>query len=355
MKKVVIATGGTGGHIYPALAFAEILKEQEQDCEIVFFGSSNRMEATLIPEKGYRFIGMNMCGMNGGLKKKVESYKSLKAARKECLAFLKKEQPDACIGFGNYISVPLIMAAHKLHIKTMIHEQNSFAGKANRLLGHFVDAVVVCHSSAMKFFPKEKTRLLGNPQETLCGRLQKDHHVFDSYAFDQTRPVVVFMMGSLGSSSVSKVIDEALPLLDPSINILVAKGSSNEYTFKTKNNGRIQVVPYVDGRNVLNNCALAVTRAGATTICELASLGVCSILIPSPYVPNNHQVVNALDLVNDGGAIMLEEKDLSKESLAKLVNSLVHDEARMNTIRANAKKHASIRAAYDMLEWMEEL
>lgn len=353
MKKLMIAAGGTGGHINPALAFAHIVKQKYPDCEIMFFGSSDRIEATMIPEKGYPFLGMKMAGMNGGWKAKISALFSLWKAERSCTAWLKEQQPDACVGFGNYISVPLILAAKKRGIPTMIHEQNSIAGKANRFLCHFADAVVGSYDNSFHDFPDQKFRFLGNPEATLA--IQSDHSAFlDSLKLRSDRPVVFFMMGSLGSSTVSKVIDEAIPEISETAQVVVATGVQNEYCFQAGGEG-VRIETYVDGPSALATCSLAVTRAGATTMAEITALGTPSVLIPSPYVPNNHQLKNAQALEREGAAVVLEEKDLTANRLAGLVKSLLSDSVGRETISRNARRNGKPDAAYDMLKWLEEL
>ncbi len=353
MKKVMIATGGTGGHIYPATALAEILKKTYPDCEIIFFGSSNRMEAELIPALGYRFTGLEMTGMNGGISDKLKSFLSLVKAERYCRKLLSEEKPDICVGFGNYISVPLIMAAHHLHIPTMIHEQNSYAGKANALLGRYADAIVGCYETSLKQFPRKKTRLYGNPEATLACEKDNDRTILKRYGL-KNEPFVVMMMGSLGSSSVSKIIDEACALFDD-YQVIIAAGKANSYVYQNADRENIHLMEYVDGIQMLKQCDCAVVRAGATTMCEITAIGTPAILIPSPYVPNNHQVMNALELVKQDAAIMIEEKDLSAETLSDALNTLMADPEKRAKLSEHAKFLGKRDAAYRMIEWMEEL
>lgn len=355
--KVMIAAGGTGGHINPALALAEIVKEKDPKNEVVFFGSDNRMEATLIPEKGYRFYGATMTGMNGGLKAKLASAYSLLKARKYCKQILLKEKPDICIGFGNYITVPFIQVAHHMHIPTMISEQNSFAGKANKFLAPVVDAIEGAYEANYEQMPKQKDkiRILGNPSATLASRVEWDPEILTNIGLDATKPFVFFMMGSLGSSSVSKVIDESLVDVPDDIQVVIASGKANEYTFVNANKPNIKVVEYVDGQKMLKGCKLAICRAGATTMCEIGAIGTASILIPSPYVPNNHQYVNAMELVSQNAAELIEEKDLNKENLSNKIRELLENRVHLKQLQENAKKAGKPNAAYDMYEWMEEL
>ncbi len=354
MKNIVIATGGTGGHIYPALAFADRFKKRHPDYNILFVGSLDRMEATLIPQHGYAYYGVDMVPSSGSVSSKMKAALTLTKAKRWCRCFLREVQPECCIGFGNYISVPLILAAASLKIPTMIHEQNSFAGKANRLLGKVVKAIATSYPSTLSVFDKKKTRVLGNPQASLAKEIAFDESLLPSLGLRNDRKTIVCMMGSLGSSSVSKAIDEALCDIDQDVQIVVAVGKANPYEFKTKSDDRIKIVPYVDGIQMLKACDLAITRAGATTLCELTAIGCPAILIPSPYVPNNHQVKNALELVNENAAVMLEEKDLSNRSLSALVNSLIRDEARLKTMQTQALRLGKGNAADDMVDWVEE-
>lgn len=353
--KAMIAAGGTGGHIYPALALAKVLQQEKPDAEVVFFGSSNRMEAKVIPQAGYRFYGMKMTGTNGGLKAKAASAVSMLKAEKEAKKILKEEKPDICVGFGNYISVPLIEAAHAMHIPTMIHEQNSFAGKANRFLARKADAIVGCYEANLEQMPREKQRILGNPEATLAADTTWNEKNLTDIGLNPEKPFVLFMMGSLGSESVSKVIDEACPLFDHDYQVVIAAGRANNYAYQFQNTDLIKVVSYVDGKAMLKGCALAVVRAGATTMAEIGAIGTASVLIPSPYVPNNHQFYNAEELVKKQAGVMLEEKDLNAESLSQTVNRLMKDPQGLERMRKNAYALGKRDAAYEMIAWMEEM
>ncbi len=352
MKKVMIAAGGTGGHIYPGLALAEALKEKNPGLEVVFIGSSSRMEATLIPSAGYRFIGIEVKSTYGGLWNKVESAVSMVREEHECVGILQKEQPDAVVGFGNYISVPVIVAAHRLHIPTMISEQNSFMGKANKYLLRYADAVEAAYPSSIEGIAK--ARCLGNPQATHAVRQDPHPELLDAYGLNPLRPFVFVMMGSLGSDSVSAAVDDALALFDPDFQVLIAAGKANDYHF-ANGNANVHVVEFVNGAAMLRQCDLAILRAGATTLAEAAALGTAAILIPSPYVPNNHQVYNAREFVNAGAAEMIEEKDLTGETLAAAVNRLMKDETARTAMSKKAETLARPDAAETTADWLMEI
>lgn len=355
--KVLIAAGGTGGHIYPALALADALMKRNGENEVLFWGSKGRMESRVIPEQGYRFYGAEMSGMNAGIRAKIASALSLIKAKKKAGEVLQKEKPDIVVGFGNYISVPLVQMAHKMGIPVLLQEQNSYAGKANRFLSGIADGIAVSYASNIEQMPKarDRIRVTGNPESSLAADAAYDPELIRSYGLDPMKPFAVFMMGSLGSSSVSKVIDEAIPLMDHSYQILVAAGKANDYVYQTKNTDRIAIVPYIDGKKMLKGCQLAVVRAGATTLAELTAIGTAAVLIPSPYVPNNHQYYNAMELVKGNAAVMIEEKDLSAEKLADTVNGLMKDPDRMKQMRENARRMGRTDAAEVICDWMEEL
>lgn len=355
--KILIATGGTGGHIYPALALAEVIRKEKKGWETVFWGSSNRMEAQIIPAHGYRFYGAKMSGMTSGIAAKVQSLISLMKAERLAGRVLEKEKPDMVVAFGNYISVPVVRAARKRGIRIMLHEQNSFAGKANRYLAGMADAVAVSYEGNIKQMPqfRNKMRCTGNPEATLARNTAYDPQTAASYGLDPSRPFVLFMMGSLGSESVSGVIDRACPMFDQDYQVLIAAGKENDYVYRQKSDERIRIVPFVDGKQMLKGCSLAVVRAGATTLAELTAIGTASVLIPSPNVANNHQYYNALELVDADAAVMIEEKDLTPEKLSSTVNELMHEPQRLAAMRKNAAETGKPDAAYEMIRWMEEL
>lgn len=353
--KMMIVAGGTGGHIYPALALADIFTKDDEENEAVFFGSDNRLESRIIPEHGYRFIGVEMVSTQGGLMTKFRSLFSLIKAENYAMKVLRKEKPDVCVGFGNYTSVPFIRAAHKLKIPTVLHEQNSYAGKANIYLSRIADAIVGCYLANKEQFPQDKLYIYGNPEATLASEVTCCPDDLKQYGLDENRPFVLMMMGSLGSASVSKVLDQACSLFDDTYQVIIATGKSNSYQFHYRSNDHIKIVDYVDGKKLLKGCRLAVVRAGATTIAELCAIGTASILIPSPYVPNNHQYYNALELSKNGAGVLIEEKDLSSEKLAETVNTLMNDEQRIDEMKNNARKLGRRDAAEKMIALCKEL
>lgn len=356
--RIVIATGGSGGHIYPALSLADAIKNNKKNTEILFIGSENRMESKEIPQAGYQFRSINVMGMNGSIISKVKALSLIKKAEKECKRFLQEFRPDIVIGFGNYISVPVIMAAHKLKIPTMIHEQNSYPGKANKLLSKKVNAIVGSYKENLRQFPLDKTRILGNPRASDACVITKDEKFIQSFGLNPNLPLAVFIMGSLGSSSVNEVLKLACKKMEnkPYQAIIVTGKSGYEDFIKSfQSTGNIKIVPYIDGLQALKNATVLIARGGATTSAEITAMGVPAILIPSPYVPNNHQVCNVLALQNEKAAIMIEEKDLNENVLIDTLESVLNNQSLQTEMAINAKKMSKPNANRDIMQWIEKL
>ena len=338
--RVIISAGGTGGHIYPALAILNKIKEHEPNSEFLYIGTHNRMEKDIVPNKGIPFESIEIYGFDRhnvfmNFKVAVKLFGSMTKCRK----LIKNFKPDIVIGVGGYVTVPVIREAHKLGFKTIIHEQNSIPGKANIYLSKMVDKICISMKSSAKSFPANKVVFSGNP----CSEdaVRKEPIAKSSLGLDESKRLVLVVMGSLGASSVNKVMIEALPKLEKENYQVVFVTGKNDYdeinSHKFPKN--VKVVPYIDGMSgLMKNTDLMVTRAGASTLSEIIALGVPSILIPSPYVPNNHQYINAMDLVNANAAEILEEKDLTPDSLIKKMNDLLYNYDRLNDMKKNLKK-----------------
>lgn len=356
--RYVIATGGTGGHIYPATALVDEIKRKEPNSQFLFIGSNNRMEAKEIPALGYRFHGLNVIGTNGGLASKASSILKMSKAYFECRKLLKQEKPDVVIGFGNYISVPVILAAHHLNILTFLHEQNSYAGKANRFLGRYVDGIIGCYKENLEQFPKDKVRILGNPRAVVASQVKKDRKVIEELGLNPNQQLVVIVMGSLGSESVNKVMKEALiKMSNKPYQVLYVTGK-NHYESFVQGFGTAQnicILPYIDGCKVMVNADLCVVRGGATTAAEITAMGMPSIIIPSPYVPNNHQVKNAEALQDEKAAFMLEEKDLTVDKIVSMIEEMLNDQSLLKSMSFNALKLSKKDATDKILDWIKEL
>ncbi|MGN1343345.1 MAG: UDP-N-acetylglucosamine--N-acetylmuramyl-(pentapeptide) pyrophosphoryl-undecaprenol N-acetylglucosamine transferase, partial [Traorella sp.] len=274
----------------------------------------------------------------------------------KALKIVKEFKPDIAIGFGGYVSAPVIMAAHTLKVKVMIHEQNSIIGKANKLCMRYADAIVCCYESILDECGFEKTRLLGNPRASVVKEQPFNQIYFDSLGLDSSKPLLLVVMGSLGSTSVNEAMIQALPELDQNNQILFVSGKGNyEKVSQQLNQKNIKVVEYVDQLAILEKVDCIICRAGATTAAEITAFGIPSILIPSPYVANNHQFYNAQVLVEKKCAFMIEEKDLCAKTLFEKVSRILKNDQLRKEMKENAKKAGFPNASQDILDWIEEL
>ena len=351
--KIAIVAGGTGGHIYPAITLGDELKNRGH--EIVFFGSSDRMEKDVVPKANFKFIPLDITSTAGGLVSKAKSLFSMVKAYNKCLKLLKGF--DMAIGFGNYISIPVILAAKKLNLKTVIHEQNSFVGKANKMLDEKVDLVIGSYLENSSQFKNPHTLILGNPQSSKAKNVVKDSELLTSFGLDKDKKTVVIFMGSLGSETVNDILIKYFELTDGSYQIIYATGKKYYAIDKEriKEKDYLRVFEQVDGIKAMKASSLLVSRAGATTLAEITALGMPSILIPSPYVPNNHQYFNALALVDKKAALMIEEKDLTPTSLKEKIDSVINDDACLASLRENALKLTSGSVIEDIVSEIEKL
>ncbi|MGL5541304.1 MAG: undecaprenyldiphospho-muramoylpentapeptide beta-N-acetylglucosaminyltransferase [Erysipelotrichaceae bacterium] len=332
--KVLITTGGTGGHIYPALSLAKFLELDREPHEVVFVGNHDRMEATLIPQRGYRFYGLQTKGLAGSLVDKLKALALLPKAYWQARAIIKKEGIDLCIGFGGYVSTPVLLAAQHVGCKTIIHEQNSIFGKANQAVAANADRIVVCYDGVASQYG-DKVVSLGNPRASEVATYHFDAAAFERLHLDQSKKVILIVMGSLGSSSVAKIMSESLEDLATDYNVVFVSGKAHyEQTKQLFANSSVVVVDYIDQLAILDKVDLLICRAGATTAAEICAKGVAALLIPSPYVANNHQYYNALALYEQQACEMLEEKAVNKQAL----------EAKVRGILENEQLHASLCA-----------
>lgn len=332
--KIIIVAGGTGGHIYPSLTLAKELENRKHD--ILFVGSSTRMEKDVIPNEGFKFIGLDVSIPKGNIFNKIKSLFSLLKAFRKCKDIVKGY--DVAIGFGNYISLPLMMAAKKKGLKTIIHEQNSFPGKANLFLDKKMDYVLCSYDGNLKHFKNPNTFVYGNPQSYKALMEKEDKKCLSEVGLDPSKKTVLIFMGSLGSSSVDKILLDYFNKTDGSYQILYARGHDfdidlSKYSFKN----HIVIKDRVDGSKYIKNCDLIIARSGATTVSEIIACGKASILIPSPFVPENHQFYNALPLKNKEAAIIIEENQLTSDNLNETVSCIINNDDKLNKMGLSAK------------------
>lgn len=325
--RVIVAAGGTGGHIYPALAIIERIKKENKKCEVLYLGTTDRMEKDIVPKRGIPFRGLEIKGLDR--KHILNNFSVLKKffrAIKDAKDIIREFKPDIVIGVGGYITAPVLYAAHKLGIKTMIHEQNSIPGLSNKFLAKFVDTICVSLPGSISYFPKKKTVYTGNPRSEEILNISKIKK--SKYGFKDSKKLVLVVMGSLGSTTMTKKLKSAISEFNnKDYQVLVVTGKAYYDDYKDievpKNVG---LIPYTEELiQIMKDTDLMVSRAGASTISEITGIGLPSILVPSPYVTHNHQYLNAKELEDAGACRILEEKDFSADTLCKMIDEVLAD------------------------------
>lgn len=352
--RVVLCAGGTGGHIYPALAIMNKIKEENKDAKFLYIGTHNRMEAELIPNMGIDYKSLEIIGFNR--KKLLSNFKTLNLylkALKKAKKILEEFKPDIVIGCGGYVTAPVIYSAFKLGIPTFIHEQNSVVGLSNKFLTRYASKIGVSFKETLNLFPKDKVVLTGNPCGDNAKKVKKAKK--SEFGLHENKKLIVIVMGSLGSRSVNDKIVSYLDDFDSKYEVLFVTGKAyyeKVKDLKVKDN--IKIVPYINEIiRILKVCDVLVTRAGASTISEVEALKLPSIFIPSPYVPNNHQYKNAKYLVDDGAGILIEEENLTKERLFREIDELLNNKEKYNDIVNNLNKikiDNSLDKIYEIIE-----
>ena len=338
--RVIISAGGTGGHIYPALAIINKIKEKEPDSEFLYIGTHDRMEKDVIPKMEIPFKSIEIYGFYR--KKLYRNFKTISCfykSYKECKKMIREFNPDIVIGVGGYVTGPVIYAASRLGYPTFIHEQNSIPGKSNQFLSKYASMIGVSFESSIDAFPSYKTIYTGNP----CSEnaINKEALPKSSFGLSDKKKLVLIVMGSLGASKVNDFFRNTISMFnDKDYEVLYVSGNNSYDSFKAvKIPKNVKVVPYIENMSrIMKNTDIMVSRAGASTLSEIIALNVPSILIPSPYVPDNHQYKNAMDLVNKECAVILEEKDLKGDVLVRSIDELISDTSKTNKIKSNLKK-----------------
>ena len=369
-KRILIAAGGTGGHINPALGTAGYIKEKHPSAEIAFVGTADKMEATLVPQAGYELKTIEVSGFRRSfsleaIKYNIGSVIKIIRSSSRIKKIIKEFKPDLVIGYGGYVSGPVLRMAAKMGIPTAIHEQNAYPGVANKAVAGKVDRVMLAVGDAAKLMkPKNPCVVTGLP---VRGDILKGDRDFAraELGIPDNKTLILSMGGSLGAKPVN---DAVLGLIlnkykDNDCVFLHATGKNGAWFaekleaegVKTANNPSVRVTEYIDVPKCLPAADLVICRSGASTLSELQALGKPSILIPSPYVTENHQYHNAMALVNNSAALILEEKDLTPDTLTEMVNELIADKSKLEEIGTNAKKMALIDATQRIYETLCEI
>ena len=362
--KILFAGGGTAGHINPALAVADYIKENHPDAEISYIGTADKLEARLVPEKGYAFYTIDVAGFQRKLSLKniernisaaVKAVTSSAASKK----LLKEIQPDIVVGTGGYVSGPVLREAKKLGIKTAIHEQNAFPGVTTKMLASKADRVMLAMPEAEKYLKLRKEPVItGNPVRGELLKISRDE-ARAKLGLD-SRPLILSFGGSLGARHINEAVTELIKWHNGTGRFYHIHGTGKAgYESVTRALSGIDLAPQIDVREYINDmdvcmaaADLVICRAGAITLSELCCCGKPSVLIPSPYVAENHQYHNAMTLKKAGAAEVLEEKDLTGQSLIDTVSKIIDNKPLLERMGSAARKHAITDAnkrIYDVL------
>lgn len=355
--RVIITAGGTGGHIYPAIAIINKIKKEEKNSDILYIGTTDRMEKDIIPKMGINFKSIEMVGLNRkNIFKNFGVLIKYKKAINNAKQIIKEFNPDVVIGVGGYISAPVVYAAHRLGVKTIIHEQNSIPGVSNRFLSKFVDKVCVSLPKSAVYFDAKKTIYTGNPRSEEIINSPKLYK--NEVGLSSNKKLVIIVMGSLGSTTMTDKLIDAIPKFNnKTYQVLVITGNSYFDSYKSINcPDNVMIVPFLDNLiNLMKDADLIVSRAGASTIAEITAIGLPSILVPSPYVTNNHQMMNAKELEEVGGCTIIEEGEFSSDILIDKIDKILSDSGLYNSMVLGTKSLGVLDSATKFYDEVRKL
>ena len=326
--KYILTAGGTGGHIYPALSVLDEIKKDKSN-KYLYIGTKNRMENDLIPSLGIPYEGIEIYGLSKtNMVRNIKNINCIKKSYNKCLSIMDEFKPDAVIAFGGYVTLPVCLAAKKRGIKVFLHEQNMLPGKTNIFLSRKVDAVFVSFKDGTRKLKNKNIIYTGNPVSQRALECKKYNKT--DLGFDKNKKLIIIVMGSLGSESVNEKLLDFLRTYekdDTEILFITGKKSYAELNNNLVVPKSTKIVPFFDNLpSLMKSADLIISRAGASTIAEIMATKIPSILVPSPYVANNHQYYNALDLVDKKVSILVEEKDLNKDNLIKAIDEIFDPE-----------------------------
>ena len=349
-KRIIIAGGGTGGHIFPAVAIGHALQQMQPGTELLFVGAQGKMEMEKVPQEGFKIVGLDIAGFNRSnmLKNLLLPYKMLKSAL-HARSILKDFKPHAVVGVGGYASFPVLNAAQGMGIPTLIQEQNSYAGKSNKILSRKAKAVCVAYEKMDKFFPADRLILTGNPvrskiSQSTLGRAEGQAWL----GMNNFRKTILVVGGSLGAKSINEAIDASLEdILQQDVQIVWQTGKPYYEQAKQRAaafGDKVKVFDFIREMDYAYAAAdVVVSRAGALAIAELCIVAKPVIFVPYPFAAEDHQTSNAMALVEHNAAMMVKDSD-AKTELVKKLKMLLQD-ASMQEIMVKALKVLAIKDA----------
>jgi UDP-N-acetylglucosamine--N-acetylmuramyl-(pentapeptide) pyrophosphoryl-undecaprenol N-acetylglucosamine transferase len=355
---ILLSGGGTGGHIYPAVAIANELKLRNPQSKFLFVGALGRMEMEKIPKLGYDIKGLNITGLQRSLSWKNLTFpfklvQSLFKANK----IIKNFKPNVVIGTGGFASGPTLYMANQRNIPSLIQEQNSYPGITNKLLAKKVKKICVAYDGLERFFPKDKLIKTGNPvrQDLLDISLKRDE-ALRHYHLDKNKKTIVVLGGSLGARAINQAMEKNIKaILKDNVQIIWQSGKLYYDDYKQYNEmDDVQVHEFINRMDLLYAAAdIIISRAGAGSISELCLVGKPVIFIPSPNVAEDHQTKNAESVSDEQAAILLKESDI--ERFSELIGNLIDDEAKQLSLGRNIKKLALPNATKQIVDEVEKI
>ena len=356
--KFILSGGGTGGHIYPAIAIANELKAKFPDAEFLFVGAQDKMEMQKVPQAGYEIKGLWIAGLQRKLTLQNLMFPlKLATSLLESRRIIKQFKPNVVIGTGGFASGPLLQAAGGAGIPTVIQEQNSFPGITNKILSKKANAICVAYQNLERFFPKEKIVLTGNPvRQDLIDIESKRDEAIAFYGLNPNKKTLLVLGGSLGARRVNQLIEKELEsILSQDVQVIWQCGKLYFEEYKKHNQQNVRVVDFIERMDFVYAAAdVIISRAGASSVSELCIVGKPVIFIPSPNVAEDHQTKNAQAIVDAHGAILLKESELDSQ-FSIVFEALLKDEEKQKELSANIKKLAMPNATKVIVDQIVKL
>lgn len=358
--KVLISGGGTGGHIFPAIAIANAIKSRYPKVDILFVGADNRMEMEKVPAAGYPIIGLPVAGFDRRkMWKNVAVIIKLIKSILKSYKIIKNYRPDIAIGVGGYASGPSLRTAAAMGVPCLIQEQNSYAGVSNKLLAKKAQTICVAYEGMDKFFPKQKIVVTGNPiRQDLTASIVNKEEAYAFFKLDPNKKTILIIGGSLGAATINKSIMAGIhKIIDSNIQVIWQSGKfyfhEAQQSLSQYAQAPIVLSEFISRMDLAYAVAdLVISRAGASSISELCCLQKPCVLVPSPNVAEDHQTMNALALVKKGAAILIKDKDAIKE-LIPFCLEMVHKEDQLKDLSKNISKLSLPDAANKIVDQVE--
>ena len=351
--KFILSGGGTGGHIYPAIAIANELKRRFPDAEFLFVGAQDKMEMQKVPQAGYKIKGLWIAGLQRqiNLKNALFPMKLIDSLWKSRL-IINEFRPDVVIGTGGFASGPLLQVANTMRVPTLVQEQNSYPGITNKLLSKKAGVICVAYENLERFFPKDKIRVTGNPvRQDLIDISSKREEAKAFFNLDVNKKTLLVLGGSLGARRINQLIEKELNnILNQEVQVIWQCGKLYYEDYKKYTDANVQVLAFIERMDLVYAAAdVIISRAGASSVSELCIVGKPVIFIPSPNVAEDHQTKNAKAIVDKGGAVLLPEVTLDFK-FASVFEALLKDDVYQKELSQNIKKLALPQATTEIVE-----